>query len=188
MCWGNMENITLYTVWWLHHITFKKNYKKGNYYFFKEYIWSMFLRTCHVLNYFFFLRFLLYCWRSYLPLTYRSTLKCKASSLYEISVSLGQQAACCSFSKCYANLSFQLLLIVGFCSVNVEKRSMLRIQGRRRVREGCEKITSGIYVSAQLSMRQYGSPLLLLAFMLGCVNIWFSPSELPHPSHNFLKV
>ncbi len=41
---------------------------------------------------------------------------------------------CCSFSKCYANLLFWLLLIVGFCSVNVEKRSMLRIQGKRSVR------------------------------------------------------
>lgn len=97
-------------------------------------------------------------------------------------------AACCSFSRCYANLSFQLLLIVGFCSLNVEKRSMLRIQGRSSMREGCEKITNSVYVPAQLSMRQYGSPLLLLAFMLECVYIWFSPSELPHPSHNFIKV
>lgn len=81
----------------------------------------------------------LYSWHSHLSLTLRH-YSAEVQSIFSIygktAVSWrGLLAACCLFLECYTNLPFCLLLIVGFCTVNVEKRLMLV---KRSVREDCE--------------------------------------------------
>jgi len=74
-----------------------------------------------------------------------SQLKCKASSLWENSfVLMKSTGSLPSYLECYTNLPFCLLLIVGFCTVNVEKRLMFWLQEKRSVREDYENVTCGV--------------------------------------------
>lgn len=82
--------------------------------------------------------------------------------------------------KRYRNLSFRLWLIVGFSSVKVEKRLLLRMLGRRSVKEDCEKISSAVSVSAQLSMShsRWFTTGITGIYTGICEIIWPRPSEL----------